>query len=537
MPDFINYPNDRPDRLISPTFTIGRHHFCLWIFPNGNPHEPTYVSKYLSAYLVLTDVASREDHPWTTCAVFSLRLVHSLDASRDISWHSSLSDNRFDAQTCNWGVHSLAPLVSLRDPASGFVSPATGALTVEAHVRLMSLSLSLSSEREFTRHVGFGLPWLSEPSRRLEIPFCATLADLLSAIDDDDHHHHHRGSSSFRLWMFTSPTVPTGQTMRPRSLLWDGHDNERLDRRLFEDLMTDGVDIDAYSFGHLYLEEFVGRLDSPTQPLWSEKMCDDDGLLFIKVLYPQSAFPTYFGRMTYDPLCPVSSVYTAMKDALLDRHSLRWHLVMSKETLASRPDVIASSSRTLRECDIERAEIVIFELLPMEDSIIQNQDYNSRLSSCLGQEIARLYALAQNRRSAPGLVTLADVEAFGARCDLPAFRIRSAFHTCNADSRLTLKYICEGRHVGFICDACGDVDFKERRYHCGVCPDYDVCHGCFMKTHARPHEKTTSRYANVGGTWQRQSDFFDHDAAAHDMICVYPIFYDYQQQKSSMSSL
>ncbi|KAE8893102.1 hypothetical protein PF005_g18913 [Phytophthora fragariae] len=103
------------DKVVSETFTIGEHRFCLWVFPNGNPNEAQYKGRVLSVYLVLTDLARRPPD-WLTCAVFSLQVENGLDPRRRLEWHSCLTDNKFHKHLNNWGVHSLGSLATLRDP-------------------------------------------------------------------------------------------------------------------------------------------------------------------------------------------------------------------------------------------------------------------------------------------------------------------------------------------------------------------------------------------------------------------------------------
>jgi hypothetical protein len=44
-----------------------------------------------------------------------------------------------------------------------------------------------------------------------------------------------------------------------------------------------------------------------------------------------------------------------------------------------------------------------------------------------------------------------------------------------------------GRHLGYICDSCGAVDFPGYRYKCAVCFDYDLCAQCHGQKEAVTH--------------------------------------------------
>ena len=60
-----------------------------------------------------------------------------------------------------------------------------------------------------------------------------------------------------------------------------------------------------------------------------------------------------------------------------------------------------------------------------------------------------------------------------------SFRVWSAYIDKRDEHALdTLKYFSKGRHVGFVCDRCGDTDFFGIRYKCTVCHDFDLCEKC-----------------------------------------------------------
>ena len=55
------------------------------------------------------------------------------------------------------------------------------------------------------------------------------------------------------------------------------------------------------------------------------------------------------------------------------------------------------------------------------------------------------------------------------------------FNKRDENANETLKFFTTGRHVGFVCDRCGDTDFIGIRYKCTVCHDFDLCSVCQMK--------------------------------------------------------
>jgi hypothetical protein len=99
--------------------------------PVGNPNvyflEPG-VSVYLACSLANPNAegggASDEDETgadWECCCAFSLTACNQQRKGRNVTWHSSMLNDRFHKNRKNWGVHSLLPLTKLKDPASGFV--------------------------------------------------------------------------------------------------------------------------------------------------------------------------------------------------------------------------------------------------------------------------------------------------------------------------------------------------------------------------------------------------------------------------------
>ncbi|TYZ65443.1 hypothetical protein PybrP1_011722 [[Pythium] brassicae (nom. inval.)] len=398
------------EKIVSETFAIGEHRFCLWIFPNGNPNEQQYAGKVLSAYLVLTDL-DRRPPGWLTCAVFSLSVTNHVDPAQRIEWHSCLVDNKFDGQLNNWGVHSLGALKTLKNPANGFLRH--DALTVTARVRLMTI------------------------------------------------------------------------TFRP----------------MFGSLLCDGVDIDAYSFCQLYVESAA----------------DDDAPLDTGVVAPPVA------------ALPTTTATTSLPDASLEvpapANAYIFVKILNPSTnqlqyIGRIRFVPRLASGAIYECVAKRLGCVSSEMALYKEEIAPTRLLESRY--------ARAEALLQSATAA--VPTLEAVETLAEQLDIPKFRVRSAFRKCREDARRTLKYIMEGRHLGFICDSCGETDFKGPRFNCAVCTDYDLCHACNAQCHEVNH-----RYANVDGKWQRIYNFKDH-GVTHPMREMKPVFFQYDSSSSSRNT-
>ncbi|KAF0719310.1 Aste57867_1123 [Aphanomyces stellatus] len=478
IPDFAQCS---VDRIVSETFTIHDHHFCLWVFPRGNPHEPEYHEKSLSVYLVLTDLDKRPPD-WLTCAVFTLSVVHPTDPSKSIEWHSSLNDNKFNRSLYNWGVHSLGDIAFFKHKANGFVSNHGGTLHVTARVRLMSMSFRLHVEESFVAHEGLGLG--AAPIRTLELPFCCTLADLLEALGDA---FPALAIAQCRLWSF-SHTVLTGQAKRPRKCL---SALTQTSTPLFGSLLCDGTDIDAYSSTDLFLDPAC--LDS---------------FVFVKVLDRDTGTLRYLGRLRLSVYATPAAIAAGF---LAYPHVHLWHAV-KEECAPQLCSALLAPDETLAPADM-----VIFAVSREDESPSEWMDGVRRaLQRYLDQRYEMARALAANPFH---VVTLADVEALGELLDLPRFRIHSVFSKCGEDARRTLLYIMEGRHLGFICDACGETDFQGPRYNCRVCSDYDLCHGCYAHSQEVGH-----RYANVDGKWKRVANFDAHKRD-HAMTHVLPVFF------------
>lgn len=490
IPNFTALSSMAIEKIVSETFCIGEHRFCLWIFPNGNPNEQQYANKVLSVYLVLTDL-DRRPPSWLTCAVFSLSVVNHLDPAKRIEWHSCLIDNKFDSQLNNWGVHSLGALKTLKNPASGFLLNDT--LTVTAKVRLMNITFRVVRERDLKRHRHLGLTDLSRVDT-VELPFCCTLQDLLKKLQEaygiDPEH--------VNVWCFNQPVV-SGQALRPRKLLTQAKVDKN--QPMFGNLLCDGVDIDAYSFCQIYIESknqdeppldaammmmsvehsnSIGtgcpltsvQVDSmPTTPVIP------DGFLFVKIMNPSTHQLEYVGRIRFAPQLSSGAVYECIAKRL---GCLSSELLMYKEEIA--PTVLSGPipwcsepviSQHGLEFSLHAADIVIFTLR----TPAAQQAFANAMQSLLLSQYAHAEELLAERPFAV-VPTLEAIENLAEKLDIPKFRVRSAFRKCKEDGRRTLKYIMEGRHLGFICDSCGETDFKGPRFNCSMCTDYDLCRAC-----------------------------------------------------------
>ncbi|KAG7393706.1 hypothetical protein PHYPSEUDO_004469 [Phytophthora pseudosyringae] len=499
------------DKVVSDTFTIGSHHFCLWVFPNGNPNEAQYQGRVLSVYLVLTDL-SRRPPDWLTCAVFSLQVENALDPRRRLEWHSCLTDNKFHKHLNNWGVHSLGSLSLLRDPQQGFLTSSVegqtqpDTLTVSAQVRLMTITFRVVFEHDLREHHQLGLVDFSNVVE-LELPFCCSLRDLLVALHDQfpevlgDYSEEDAATSKTRVWCFNQPVV-SGQALRPRKLLTC--DKSQQERPLFGHLLCDGVDIDAYSLCQIYVENSSVAddlpLDLPSGDLANDLVTTPEGYVFVKLLQPAPANRLeYVGKirvlkasssggtdMQHKPesgkLAP-SVLYEAVA-----RHTgvSCAQLEMYREEIA--PTVVsklipyhASGEKTR----LRPADIVIFCIRPHFPHGLSRTSSLDPVSGLLLERYAEAQELFNPNELVPA--TLEQVENLAEKLDIPKFRVRSAFRKCHEDALGTLRYIMEGRHLGFICDSCGETDFTGARFNCAVCSDYDLCAACNGRYHCAYH--------------------------------------------------
>lgn len=442
-------------RIVSESFSIGEHTFCLWIFPRGNPHEPEYVGQVLSVYLVLTDLKKRRED-WVTCAVFSISVVNHLNPNAGLIWNSCLGDNRFNANLFNWGVHSLGRLDNILEHESGYLED--DALTLNASVRIMSITFRVVEERHIHQHSGYGLCGFDD-EKSFELPFCCTVQELVDKIEEI------LGipSADVLIWCFNQP-VTTGKSLRPRKLLnFPGVD---VHRPMFGNLLTDGIDIDAYSFCRIYAAN-----TKSTNVVLNRSITDNViGNIFVKRIDAITKQLKFVGQFSITAHATTKHIYECIQDQLDLKPA---SFVLRKEAMIPTTQcMLIPSSDTLLLGDqslLDIADIVIIE--PTGE--------NDLVSSCLKQSLTNhyndTYKLLNKKH---GMLTLEDVENMGEKLDILKFRIRGVFRKCDEDARKTLQYIMEGRHLGFICDSCGQTDFKGVRYNCTICNDYDLCHQC-----------------------------------------------------------
>lgn len=110
------------------------------------------------------------------------------------------------------------------------------------------------------------------------------------------------------------------------------------------------------------------------------------------------------------------------------------------------------------------------EIQPVKDPVIiflpaSQQEIQDRLRDRLGRvgHIDRSWALHMLTRLYP---------------DIPAHRIYKVLNEDHASVHNAVRYILQGRHLGYICDGCATLDFIGTRHHCTVCEDYDLCDTC-----------------------------------------------------------
>lgn len=577
IPQFAREDMGGVEKIVSDTFAIGSHRFCLWIFPNGNPNEPQYAGAVLSVYLVLTDLEQRPPD-WLTCAVFSLAVRNHADPKDAIEWHSCLVDNKFDRSLNNWGVHALGALETLKDPRRGFLGP-HDTLTVSASVRLMSITFRVVLESDLKAHHDLGLVDLARVDA-VVLPFCCSLHDLLLRL----HELYDVAPEHARVWCFNQPVV-SGQALRPRKLLTAPH----VDRRqpMFGHLLCDGVDIDAYSFCQIYVEDtrvddppmnvpasavsdHLAALPAPTTSKENVRSStetavaaeeDSSGYVFVKVLDPRTRQLEFLGRVFFSSAKALSSAM--LYDAAAARCSCTpADLVMFKEEIAPlvlsapvpfsyEPMAAALSSRQASKSGdavtLAAADIVVFAARGLVDESAEAVRALLLSHYAVAQRLVTEFDVGSDGEAAAfhPPPTLADVEELAEKLDIPKFRVRSAFRKCREDARATLRYIMDGRHLGFICDSCGETDFRGARFNCAECSDYDLCaacHGessrsntcclgdgqrrltCASMDDAVHCQEVTHRYANVDGKWQRVYDFQDHKPS-HAMREMLPVFF------------
>ena len=104
-----------------------------------------------------------------------------------------------------------------------------------------------------------------------------------------------------------------------------------------------------------------------------------------------------------------------------------------------------------------------------------------------------------------------------------AFRVYTAYFERRKENALeTLKYFSQGRHVGFVCDRCGETDFKGVRYKCTICHDFDLCNNCQAKIEACEASNCRFKFDHTNQKWIMVKNFNDHQLG-HNMIETLPI--------------
>ena len=194
--------------------------------PVGNPNvyflEPG-VSVYLACSLAGSSGGSggnEEEDPggadWECCCAFSLTACNQQRKGRNVTWHSSMLNDRFHKNRKNWGVHSLLPLTKLKDQSSGFV--VDDSLKLKVRLRLLYLTVKVIRTSSLAGHRGFGVvntgSEADSEALSYELFHCTTLAKLKDLLVRDlglpspDH---------LRLWVFTQPWPDT--VLCPREIL------------------------------------------------------------------------------------------------------------------------------------------------------------------------------------------------------------------------------------------------------------------------------------------------------------------------------
>jgi len=196
--------------------------------PNGNPNvyflEPG-VSVYLACSLANTsnstsgnqagaaDEENETGMDWECCCAFSLTACNQQRKGRNVTWHSSMLNDRFHKNRKNWGVHSLLPLTKLRDASSGYVVDDT--LRLKVRLRLLYLTVKVIRSQSLSMHRGFGIVDTTDTEMlSYELFHCTTLAKLKEMLVRD------LGLPSadyLRLWVFTQPWPDT--VLCPREIL------------------------------------------------------------------------------------------------------------------------------------------------------------------------------------------------------------------------------------------------------------------------------------------------------------------------------
>lgn len=152
---------------------------------------------------------------WECCCAFSLTACNQQRKGRNVTWHSSMLNDRFHKNRKNWGVHSLLPLTKLKDPASGFV--VDDSLKLKVRLRLLYLTVKVIRTSSLGKHRGFGVVDTGNDDSSVlsyELFHCTTLSHFKDMLVKD------LGLSSpdsLRLWVFTQPWPDT--VLCPREIL------------------------------------------------------------------------------------------------------------------------------------------------------------------------------------------------------------------------------------------------------------------------------------------------------------------------------
>lgn len=494
-----DFPNLRDDRIISETFSILEHDFCLWVLPRGNPNEPRYAGQALSVYLVMTNLEKRETG-WSTCAIFTLSVLHSKDPAKNINWHSNLIDNKLCAEIDNWGVHCFESLSMLKDPESGYLhrEGKTHTLKIQAHVRIMTITFRIVFESDLHQYHGLGL--LSLPNViSLQLSLCSTLQELLDALQP--HIPYNRNGplhQHLRVWCCSQPITPT-LPMRPTKLLTTATADRG--NSMFGSLLCDGTDIDAYSFCYLYVEDTNNtnrkvagdRSDRtelqkanlvPARLASGYDMSDNyDNYVFMKALHPTSHKLQFIGKFGWSTMTKMSTMMLCKRAAEILRCSwinLEVYREEAPPRLLSGPIPVSDAQSDI----LKASDIVIFAVkTTSKDNTLQ-----SVMEELLWSHYEYAAKLLSKGNSYPNLRDIEEAMQF---FQIPRYCVRNVFHKCDQNARRTLEYIMEGRQLGFACDKCEEIDFLGSRFNCLECSDYDECQACSGTltyiAHARIH--------------------------------------------------
>ena len=204
--------------------------------PVGNPNvyflEPG-VSVYLACSLATTSNTANGNQAggaeeenengidWECCCAFSLTACNQQRKGRNVTWHSSMLNDRFHKNRKNWGVHSLLPLTKLKDASSGYVIDDT--LRLKVRLRLLYLTVKVIRSQSLSNHRGFGIVDTTDTQMlSYELFHCTTLAKLKEMLVRD---LDLPSADYLRLWVFTQPWPDT--VLCPREILANETPNQQ----------------------------------------------------------------------------------------------------------------------------------------------------------------------------------------------------------------------------------------------------------------------------------------------------------------------